>query len=114
MVREDPKQSHIVSLAHNPNQSQGHNNKDNNTGDETKDVDDCDKAQSREDQNEPKEKLLENKNEKKIDASDDNPDANANSKEDGDLINRYNETPNTNEYEDNVEERNPENVATND
>ena len=41
--------------------------------------------------------MLENRNGKKIDASDDNPDANANSKEDGDLINCNNETPNANE-----------------
>ena len=97
MDREPPKQSWVVSLAHNPNKSQGHANKDNNTGDEAKDVEDNDKTQSIEDQNETEEKLLENKNDKKTDAFDDNPDANANSKEDGDLINHKNETTNTDE-----------------
>ena len=99
MDRKVSKQSHIVRLDHNPNQSQGNHNKYNNTNDETKDVDDSDKSQSREDQNEPKEKLLENKSDKKIDASNDNPDAKANSKVHGDLINCNNETPNINEYE---------------
>ena len=85
MAREAPKQSWIVILSHNPNQIQGHDNKDNNTDDETKDVEDNDKIHSIEDQNEPEEKLFENKNDKNIDAFDDNPDSNANSKEDGDL-----------------------------
>ena len=51
MACESPKQSQIISLAHNPNQSQGHDNKYNNTDDETKDVQDSDKAQGIEDQN---------------------------------------------------------------
>jgi len=97
MTREAPKQSRIVSLAHNPNQSQGHDNKYNNTNNETKVVEDCDKAQSIEDQNEPGEKMFENKNDKRIYAFDDNPDVNANYKEDGDLINCNNETPNVDE-----------------
>ena len=37
-AREATKQSRVIRLAHNPNQSQGHDNKDNNTDDETKDV----------------------------------------------------------------------------
>ena len=114
MAYEAPKQSRVVSLPHNPNQSQGHDNKDNNTDDETKDEGVSDKPQSREDQNELEEKLLENKNDKRIVSFDDNHDANADSKEDGDLIYFNNETPNTDEYEDNIEERNPEDVATND
>ena len=86
-------------MADNPNQSQGHDNKDTNTDNETKYVEDGHKTQSIEDQNEPEEKLLENKNDKKLDASDDNPDDKANSKEAGDLINCTNETSNTDEYE---------------
>ena len=66
MACETPKQSRVVSQAHNPNQSKGHANKDSNTGNETTDVEDSDKTQSIEDQNEPEEKLLENKNDKKI------------------------------------------------
>ena len=113
MDREAPKQSQIVSLDHNPNQSQGHDNKDNNTNDEAEDEGDSEKTQSIEDQNELEEKLLVNTNEKRIVSSDDNLTANSNSKEDGDLINCNNETPNTDEYEDNVEELNPEDVAKN-
>ena len=90
---------------HNPNQSQGHDNKDNSIDVETKDEGVSDKAQSREDQNELEEKLLENKNEKRIVSFDDNPNANDNSKEDDNIINCNNETPNTDEYEDNVEEQ---------
>ena len=80
MAREVPKQSWIVSSTHKTNQIQGHDNKDNNIDDETKDVEESDKTQSIEDQNELEEKLLENKNDKNIDASDDNIDANSNSK----------------------------------
>ena len=61
MACETPKQSRVVSQAHNPNQSKGHANKDSNTGDETTDVEDRDKTQSIKDQNEHEEKLLENK-----------------------------------------------------
>ena len=51
---EAPKQSQVISLAHNPNlQSQGHGNKYSNIDDETKDVEDNDKTLSIEDQNEP-------------------------------------------------------------
>ena len=46
MAREAPKQSWIIIFAHNPNQIQGHDNKDNNINDETKDVEDSDKSQS--------------------------------------------------------------------
>ena len=104
MACETPKQSRVVSQAHNPNQSKGHANKDSNTGNETTDVEDSDKTQSIDDRNEPEEKLLENKNDKNTDASDENIDANANSKEDGDLINHDNETPNTDEYEISVDD----------
>ena len=56
--------------------------------------------------NEPKEEVqVENKNDTRIVSSDDNPDANANSKEKDDLKNCNHETPNTDEYEDNVEEQ---------
>ena len=104
MACESLKQSRVVSQAHNPNRSKGHANKDNNTGDETTYVEDSDKTQSIEDQNELEAKLLENKNDKNTDASDDNPNANANSKEDGDLINHDNETPNTDEDEISVDD----------
>ena len=104
MACETPKQSRVVSQAHNPNRSKGHANKDNNKGDETTYVEDSDKTQSIEDQNELEAKLLENKNDKNTDASDDNPNANANSKEDGDLINHDNETPNTDEDEISVDD----------
>ena len=97
MACETPKQSRVVSQDHNPNQSKGHANKDSNTSDETTDVEDSDKTQCIEDQNELEEKLLENKNDKNKYVSDDNPNANANSKEDGDLINHDNETLNTDE-----------------
>ena len=79
-AHEARKQIRVVSLAYNPNQIQGNVNKYNNTDDETKDEGDNDKAQSREDQNELEEKLLENKNDKMIVSSDHNPKANANSK----------------------------------
>ena len=104
MACETPKQSRVVIQAHNPNQSKGHANKDNNIGDETTYVEDSDKTQSIEDQNELEAKLLENKNDKNTDASDDNLDANANSKEDGDLINHDNETPNIDEDEISVDD----------
>ena len=64
MAREAPKKSLIVSLDNNPNQSQGHDNKANNTGDETKYVYDTDRAQGIERQNEFEEKIHENKNDK--------------------------------------------------
>ena len=65
MAHEAPNQSRVVSLAHNPNQIQGRGNKENNTYDKTKDIEDSDKIHSIEYQNEPKEKLLENKNDKR-------------------------------------------------
>ena len=67
-------------------------------------MEDIDKTQSIEDQNEPEEKLLENKNDKNLDAYHDNLDANGNSKEDSDLINRNNKTPNTDEDEISVDD----------
>ena len=58
MDHEARKQSQIVILTHNPNQIQGHDNKDNNTDDETKDVEDNEKAQSIEYQNDLKKNYL--------------------------------------------------------